>query len=68
MRMEGGQAAYLLVRPCQLLLQGGDALQGCPKPLSHLPEVRRHGEMEREVDAPLGSGQRSPGWVYQCWV
>lgn len=55
-QMEDGQAAYLLVGTCQLLLQGGDSLQGCPKPLSHLPEVGRQGEMEGDVEAPLGSG------------
>lgn len=63
MQKEGGKAAYLLVGTCQLLLQCGDSLQGRPEPLSHLPKVRSHGEMEGETETPLGTG-----WVHRCWV
>lgn len=40
LQVEGGQAAYLLVGPGELLFQGGDSLQGRPEPLPHLPEGR----------------------------
>lgn len=44
LQTEGEQAAYLLVGTRQLLFQGGNSLQGCPEPLSHLPKVRGDGE------------------------
>lgn len=58
LRVDGGQAAYLLVGPRQLLFQGGNALQGCSEPLPHLPKVKGDGGRNRN---PTGLRLEEPG-------